>query len=169
MFTRYFYPGNTGLNDATCAQESSKLGRHFVMIAYKATGKGCILNVSCTDTPINGNTIPPLLHSPVLASHRLRLCLAPSPCLTAYTSHVASVDPSGEKAMKDVRAAVCGSDADGRVKSVEASAMWTASPLHHASRSPEGEKQKHCRGGRRQIMIFRLQFRVAYRYTQYGL
>ena len=50
---------------------------------------------------------------PVLASHRLRLCLGPSPCLTAYTSHVASVDPSGENAMKDVRAADGGSEADG--------------------------------------------------------
>ena len=39
--------------------------------------------------------------------------MGPSPCLTAYTSHVASVDPSGENAMKDVRAADGGSEADG--------------------------------------------------------
>ena len=45
--------------------------------------------------------------------------------------------------MNDVRAADEGSDADGFVKSEEAWARWTVSPLHHANRSPEGEKQKH--------------------------
>ena len=50
---------------------------------------------------------------PVLASHRLRLCLGPSPCLTAYTSQVARVEPRGENAMKEVVAADGGSETDG--------------------------------------------------------
>ena len=45
-------------------------------------------------------------------------------------------------------AAEDGSEAEGFVKLEEEWAMWTASPLHHANRSPEGEKQKHWKWGK---------------------